>query len=825
MDTAAALAALAALEVEAERAGERTADGFWRGADGRLRDAKGRFASEDVFRPIVDQADKAGSAIGSAMNAALGAVGEMGPAKVGILAAAIQALPAVAGVAASGIVLAIGAGLLTAGIMAVSQSEKVQATWSQAADVIKADMADAAQPLEASTVRAADVAISTFERIKPALSRIFRDLVPDVDAFVDGVGVGVQRIMPHLEKVGDSFGDLLANLGREMPAIMDALGGAFSTFAEIMDENPAMLANLIKDAVGLLQVGADVLSWADEIKVAFDTLTATNPTTLVDRLMGGSPEEQMRALEELPNSMAAMELSVRKAIAAQYDLGKAGGDAASSVRDLNEALKEHYDPAAKALEAEIGLKRALEESAEAGKIAKMSETDRLAKVQELTGAIAKRSMAEMDSTGKTKESTAAFLSALPQLTAYAGSNDTAKAAIAALGESLGITTQKTKGGILAVNELGEVIKILPNGKKVEIDASTAAGKKQIADFLLYVARQKGTIDVHVRTIYDNPSGRAAIAQKTRASGGIYSGDGNTRYMAAGGITSGSSSGPPPPMIADKATFLPHNNTIFGEAGREAFIPMSGKHRSRALGILAEVADALGVEVFNKQASKRMQDSSDVINQGAGIVSTGLESAMGVVSGSLGASGTLTSAIIGVGETGGQVADSWITGSDQITRSVEDAGDRIGDITHGVAGTVSAVVDDMTGRMGASIGDLTSSVGQLAQAIVAAKAAAAKAPAQKAGKGGDPADRGSSAGSVIPPGPGSHPADRGSSAGSVIPPGPKSKSPGGLVGGHYGTAASVPLVDMSGSSWTVREEADIDKIGNTIGFKVLAQGLT
>jgi hypothetical protein len=563
--------------------------------DQRVRVDVDTSSALDSARQLVDVA----GGLGSKFSDALSVIGRAGPANVAIAGGAIAALPAVAGLAAAGIVTALGGALTTVGFTAAAQSDRVKHAWSEAVSAIEADLADAAEPFEDSAIRAAEVAQRSFERLKPTLSRIFKDLAPDVDRFIDAVGDGVVRLGPGLDRIGDSFGKLLSGLSDQMPSIMDNLNAAFTTFSDIMDENPEMLGNLIKDATELLKVGADVLVWADEIQAALTLPVSPTGANNVfwEHMFGQSYDEFMEQAGTLPSTLSKMHQSAAEGAAAIRNMGGEAGTTAAAVRSLSDALEEHFNPAQKALDAEIRLKQALQEASKAAKDDKMSAIDRLRSVQDMTRAIADAAKAESERTGKTTEAGNAFMAQLPTLLDWAGKNRAARDTVLGLADSLGVTIGKTKDGTVAVDALGRAIQILPNGKTTEIKANTAEGKRQLDEFLLYIARQKGTVDVHVRTIYDNPSGRKALEQKARAAGGIerYAA-GGLRAFAAGGRTS------PAPHIASSPTIL------YGEGSApEAFIPYESRFRSRAIDLLSEVASDFGLGVFSPSAAQLMAD--------------------------------------------------------------------------------------------------------------------------------------------------------------------------------------------------------------------------
>ncbi|MEU4332326.1 hypothetical protein [Nonomuraea dietziae] len=476
-DISAALAALNALEAAGENAGERAGDGFVRGADGRLRDARGKFvkSGEDLFGPLVDGATDAGKKTGDALGDGVSVIGKAGPANVAIAVAAIELLPTVASLAASGVVLAFGGAMAAVGIQAAAGSDRVKKAWKDLGDDIKDELADAAKPLEESLVEAADKIGDAFDDLD--LGAAFEAMKPGIDRFVDGAAAGIREIADLLEPLGDSFGTMIGNLGDRMPEIMANVEEAVRTFMEIMDEDPQMLADLVEDATELLAVGAEVLSWADEMKVAFSLLIG-QPRPLAEQL--GLDPLTMQA-ETLPNTLRAMDRALKASQEAHRELGEGANEAEAGVRALSQALEQFFDPAAKALDAEIRLREALKKTAEAAKDSKLTDIERLQSVRDITSAIAGAATAEQERTDKTDKASKAFADQLPRLVDLAGKNDAARDAVVGLGNSLGATIKRTDDGKVALDKFGKAVVTLPNGKQIKIDADTARALAGLKD--------------------------------------------------------------------------------------------------------------------------------------------------------------------------------------------------------------------------------------------------------------------------------------------------------------------------------------------------------
>ncbi|MBF8187303.1 hypothetical protein ITP53_16500 [Nonomuraea sp. K274] len=751
----------------------------------------------DSAMSMIGDLTEAAGGLGGKLNDAISVIGGSGPGQVAILSGALMALPTVAGLAAAGIVTAVGGALATVGIKAAANADVVRHAWSELGSDLKAELGDVAEPLEGSLVRAADVAEQAFQRLKPSLARVFEDLVPDLDNFIAKVGDGVGSLGPTLEKLGDSFGTVLSELGDRMPTIIDNVGDSLEIVAQILDDDPTLLADALEDATALMKMGGEVLAWADDISAAltlpFNAEGASNK--LWEAMFGASPEEIMEQKDQFSTIIGGIQEDLAAGAKAVAEAGSAGDEAAGGVRNFKDSLTELFEPARAALDAEIRLKEALEDAAQAARDTKISEVDRLRSVKDLTTAIADAATAENDRTGKTDAAGKAFADQLPQLVQWAGKNDAARDAVAGLGNSLGVTIKRTDDGTIAVDKFGKAVITLPNGKEVKIDADTAAALAALA------TTQKGidglkdkTVTIFVKTEHQSDLSRQALRDaNANAAGDIerYA-SGGVRAFAAGGRTS------PGPHVATGPTIL------YGEGSDdEAFIPYASQHRSRAIDLLSEVASDFGLEVYGKAAAERVSSVAQAVGGASTQLSSGLDSAMTVMRDTLGDTGSLTSAIGDVGKVGESLVDGWTAGSAEIGATVGDMG-----------ATVSDAVIMMADETTASTHDLMVAVEELG-AVVAATAkltmASKGAPGMIAGHGPE----------------------------LTMAPLPKPK---GLVEGHYGRDGAEGFVSRGGmgltrnggggsggvtvniENATVREDADIPKIGSTIGFNVLAQGM-
>jgi hypothetical protein len=789
-DIAGALAAIAAVD--------QALDGL---DDERIRVDVDTTSATSMIGRLSDAA----GGLGSKLESAIGVIGQTTPGQVAIAIAAIGGLPIAAQVAAGGIVLALGGALATVGLTSAAQADRVKVEWSDLASELRRELGDVASPLEDSAIHASGVARQAFQALKPILRDVFADLGPDVDHFVDGLGDAVERIGPSLEPLGEAFGDLLRSLGDQADTWGDNLGDAVTTFAETTSRHADDIATLFTAVTTAIRMTADATSWLADRWEGFLTVNEELHSSLlgINKDYDGSQLAVGRMME-----------SMRGAIETAYGLNGATNESATAVRSLSAALEDFYDPAAKALDAEIRLKAAIEDATQAAKDQSMSEVDRLRSVQDLTKAIADAAKTEAESTGKTVEAGRAYMDNLGRLNEWAKGNDAAKATVAALGESLGITTVKTKDGTFAVNALGEAVRILPNGKTTKIQADTKEGKKQLAEI------KKAIDELKNKTVYVDVITREQAVRKQEnlkaAMGGIvqYAAEGGIVGMAAGGMQ---------PHVVSKPTAIVYGEGRSGRGAREAFIPLD-EYRPQAIDLLATVAEQFGLELYNKSAAERVSDVATTVSDASTQLGGGIGQTVSTLMATLGDSGSLTSTVADVGRVGEDMTAAW-----------QDGADLLGDSVNSVA----TVTSDAVTVVSESVDGLTGSVKDLLMALAAGKAGGSSGGKGKGGGGYghllEPMD------TILR---GMTPQEKAKLAlgaaqsmlGKMGLKLPKPSPPGGMIAGDYGLSGTPDWspgtysaisngmpptggVTVNMYDTQIREEADVSKLGREVAYQV------
>lgn len=282
------------LKTDADKAGEQLADGVTRGADGRLRDSRGKFikAGQDagaalgegigegakrgfdkrsggILSGFANVAKSAARGFGNVLTSALGNLASMvgpvlgvaGAAIGGTLAVAIGAalLPALAGVIGAGITsalgLGLGAGLIGLGALALKEVKPLQDAFKGFAKTLKEVGQEAAKPLLKPFISALRGLSELARELKGDFRGIFKDLAPSIKPLVDALGLFLGEVVRGLADSMPGITAAFAGLARVLPVVGKWLGDFFRTIfgnADLIDNTTEGLMRLIFGPLKLL---------------------------------------------------------------------------------------------------------------------------------------------------------------------------------------------------------------------------------------------------------------------------------------------------------------------------------------------------------------------------------------------------------------------------------------------------------------------------------------------------------------------------------------------------------------------------------------------
>ncbi|MET9339281.1 hypothetical protein [Nonomuraea sp. NPDC003804] len=540
-------------------------------------------------------------------------------------------------------------------------------------------------------------------------------------AAADGFSDSVQGLNPEIDKLSKAMADFVTS-GKVAPELLDQmktkstginvagvvdLASGFEDFAD----TAARLAS--DDPFTKIQNG--VLSVVD----SFDIVTLDNGAQAIDNLdegltnlvgngqgqqaaqmfnrlaiqmlAAGTPVEELRDL--FPQYTASLEGAVPKTgdmTVAMTLLGQAVDPTAVAMENFNSSMGV-FNATTDAAQRTLELKDAFNEATQAigdagGKLdftAQMTDKQKRAVIEardqfggyiEKVVAAAKAAGEMAGKTGeaalKSDEAREAFIRQLPQLFDLAGKSSAAREQIYKLAEGFGVNRTQADRAKEGVKGAQEVINNL-KGKKVDVGADTKQAHEALNRLKLAIL-QMAAANVMVTL---------QAVQKKEAGGIVAYEQGGIEAYASGGVRS--------PHIATRPTVL------YGEGrDKEAFIPYDTSYRSRAIGLLGQVADDFGLALYNKAASGQISTLTGALDTAESAISASLSEATSTLDATLGSAGSLTSTLVNVSAAGQDLAAGWVEGSAALGDSVTGMGETIttslGDLSSSVTGLAEVI---------------------------------------------------------------------------------------------------------------------------------------
>jgi phage-related protein len=237
---------------------------FSRDAQGRIRDVRGRFASESV---LINRS--LGDGIGGASQRAAIGLGGLRGAMVG-LAGATSLLAGGAALAA-GAIAAVPLAFIGLGAVALKENDQVKTAFADMKEEVSGIVREAAQPLVQPFVQAAGQITETFRGIAPQLGEIFANVAPLIRPLVEGFGRLIENVMPGLVSITaaarpviDALSAGLGQLGAGVSGFLQALSqgaqGAAQGLSGLLSGVGQLLPALGQFVGALAQAGGPVLA-------------------------------------------------------------------------------------------------------------------------------------------------------------------------------------------------------------------------------------------------------------------------------------------------------------------------------------------------------------------------------------------------------------------------------------------------------------------------------------------------------------------------------------------------------------------------------------
>jgi phage-related protein len=276
-----------------QAAGETAGDGFTRGADGRLRDSRGRFVktADEVFgKPADKEGDRHGRRWGKSILGGMGkavtslgkglftdkltgAIGgglmsfvksPVGLVAIGSLAASLGTTLA-AGIASS-LAVAFGGGLglgfIGLGAFLLKDEPAIQAGLKRIGNTFKNVFGKAAKDnFLKPMVAALDEINRLIHAIRQPINDIFKALAPAILPLTRGFAGFIEAMMPGLVQLMQAVGPWLAGLEEPLMSMGAAIGGFLARMATDWPAIAASFRDFASDMATLIGLTADAFLW------------------------------------------------------------------------------------------------------------------------------------------------------------------------------------------------------------------------------------------------------------------------------------------------------------------------------------------------------------------------------------------------------------------------------------------------------------------------------------------------------------------------------------------------------------------------------------
>lgn len=161
----------------------------------------------------------------------------------------------------AGILLAVGGGVLAAGIKSAADSPQVQAAWKRFGDRGKKVFGDFGKPFEGPVSRALGTFGDTIERIAPTLKRMGESMAPIIDKLAPALAKMAENSMPGIEKALEAGKPLWDTLAEHLPDIGDAIDSFFSSIADGGPGANKFLGDFLTWLEGIIIILGKVIGW------------------------------------------------------------------------------------------------------------------------------------------------------------------------------------------------------------------------------------------------------------------------------------------------------------------------------------------------------------------------------------------------------------------------------------------------------------------------------------------------------------------------------------------------------------------------------------
>lgn len=309
-------------------AGKALGDGIAKGAEVRLRDARGRFVKAAL--PDPGEAERQGRSLGSRLargitssvsGAASRLKSALGSAVDGALERVLSTPAIVAGLApvlgpmlgtllSGSLVLGVGGAVTAIGVALLAEDDKVKKRWSSTWKELRETMTDAAKPLLPVMETARKQLASVVGGLAPAIERGFETAQKPMQRFVRSLGDGLKALEPAIGPLFESFGKVLDEIGPQLPEFFAGLADSFTDLANTVSDNRDLFADVFMTLLKIIPAIVDGLTWLTSV---FRTVTLA-ALDFFDTTLGAA-EDLMRTVADIPGPWQESARAIAESIA------------------------------------------------------------------------------------------------------------------------------------------------------------------------------------------------------------------------------------------------------------------------------------------------------------------------------------------------------------------------------------------------------------------------------------------------------------------------------------------------------------------------------
>jgi hypothetical protein len=270
-------------------------------------------AGSGAFQEIETFGAKASSGVAGLVEN-FSVLGRSGPVSIGLVAAAIAALPTLATVAGGAVALGLGGALSLAAIKAQASASDVQAAFAQLKTNVAGDLQEISAPFHATLLEIAADAQYAFKSLEPSLAAAFAQMGPAISRFVRYFAGSLGELDPAIRSIGMAFTNVLDTLGPEMPTIIQNIGIGIKAITDAVASNPQALTSFVTGLSQVARVTGDsigfLIRYSSQINAVFKIIgQVISPLSGVASAlfhMKGSTEAGGTALAKYENTLGTL---------------------------------------------------------------------------------------------------------------------------------------------------------------------------------------------------------------------------------------------------------------------------------------------------------------------------------------------------------------------------------------------------------------------------------------------------------------------------------------------------------------------------------------